>query len=703
MKTELTLKFRPDIVTHWFDEKSGGRSLVLEDPVANKFFRISSYEFELLKVLDGNRSLSEALERLRLHGRYFTMEHATRLVEQFARAGLLLGTKYGSSSYQRDLKKRQDKMLKQRSLTKIYFAFIPILNPDRFLERTLWLWRLAVNRFTALLFMLLIPGAIYLLISGASRFAGQFSFFFNLQNLMVLWIALAIMKLVHEFAHAYTAKSLGLRVPEMGIAFLIFFPCLYCNTTAAWQLADRKQRMAIALAGILSEAAVAVISIYIWYFSKPGLLNSVAFFLMTVSLISSILFNGNPLLKFDGYFVLTDWLRMPNLQQRAFTQVRYLFFNKVVGMESVQAGRIPLKERAILITYGVSASIYRIFLYSGIVIGVYYRFDKTVGAILGLLAFLLFVVRPITLGTVNLVKKRSEMHFRPWGLLIFALILGSVVFLMTRPWSRNSLYPCYVESAQVRQIVVPNEAPVKEVLVRPGDRVSRDQVIFRLDPAILKFDLADKEMESLLLKREIAMIEDTGEDISSLPLKYIALSQQTDAIKQIQEDLHQLEWKAPFDGSVIHMLKNLQPGARPGRGTIVGELASREDAKVLGLIPENDILRIQPGAEVDVWFPIGGGRSWTLKVREVSPFNRKDLEESPFSSRLGGEIATEVKGQRQKDAPLEAYYLCTMHLPRGHGIRLGTTGRLVVHQPPRSTLDRLIEVAYQTFHRETLF
>jgi putative peptide zinc metalloprotease protein len=424
MKKEVKLKFRPDIVRHWFDERGGGRSLVLEDPVANRFFRISPYELELLKVLDGTRSLTEAIERLRLHGRHFTVEHATRLVEQFARAGLLLGTQYGSSKYQAFLKNRMASVAKQRSLTRLYFLFIPILNPDRFLDRTLWLWRLLVNRFTAALFALLVPGAIYLLISGVSRIAGQFSFFFNLQNLLVLWIALAVMKLVHEFSHAYTAKGLGLRVPEMGIAFLIFFPCLYCNTTTAWQLADRKQRMSIAAAGVISEAVVAVIATYIWYFSKPGLVNSVAFFLMAVSLISSLLFNGNPLLKFDGYFILTDWLRMPNLQQRAFGRIRYLFFNKVLGMEAVQVGRTEFKERLIQITYGVSAFIYRIFLYTGIVIGVYYRFDKTVGAILGLLAFLLFVARPIVMGGANLVKNRSELGFRPRGLLVFALILG---------------------------------------------------------------------------------------------------------------------------------------------------------------------------------------------------------------------------------------------------------------------------------------
>ena len=224
---DIKPRFRPDIIKHSYDEKQGAYSVVLEDPVANKFFRISPYEFELLNILDGTLSISEAVERLRLHGRHFTSVHATKLVEQFSRAGLLLSTGYGTSGTQTQLRERMDSAAKHRSLFKLYFLYIPLINPDRFLEKTLWLWRLVINRFTAALFVLFVPGAIYLLITSIDRLAGQFLFFFNLENLLVLWIAIASAKLVHEFSHAYTAKSLGLRVPEMvhhpsrSVAFII--------------------------------------------------------------------------------------------------------------------------------------------------------------------------------------------------------------------------------------------------------------------------------------------------------------------------------------------------------------------------------------------------------------------------------------------------------------------------------------------------
>lgn len=698
-------KFRPDIRQHPFEEKDGSRSIVLEDPVANKYFRISPYELELLNVLDGNLTLDEAIERLKFRGRHFTRRHAAKLVEQFARAGLLLGTAYSSSKHQQALSGRMLEEQRKRSLFKLYYLYIPVLNPDRLLEKTFWLWRLLVNRLTTTLFFLLIPGAIYLLISGASRLSNEFLFFFNFENMLVLWIAIASAKLVHELSHAYTAKGFGLRVPEMGIAFLLFFPCLYCNTTAAWELADRRQRMLIALAGILAEVVLGVIAVYVWYFTKPGLVNSVAFWLVAVSLTSSVLFNGNPLLKFDGYFILTDALQMPNLQAKAINQIRYLFFHKVLGIESVEPVRASSGERLFFTMYGVSAFVYRFFLYASIIAGVYLRFDKTIGLVLAGTALTLFVVRPLMRGSIGLVKRTSEMRFRPLGLAVFAVILAAVVFLLTRPWSSNSVYPCYLESAELQQIAIPAEAPVAEVNVRLGDAVKAGQIVLKLDSTALEFKLKDKTARKAYVKREIAMIRSSEKDLSKLPMKLIELAQEEDAIAHIEEDLKNIVWRAPYSGYVTKLLPTLQPGANPGKGAVVGELSGAEPSRVLGLVPEVYATMIREGSEVKAWFPVDEGKEFPAVVKEVSPFKTEDLQGSPLSSRFGGEIATEIERREGgvMDAPLEPYYLCKADIAEPRGLFLGMTGRLVVGQSPRSALQRIIDAAYQTFHREIIF
>ncbi len=700
---EIKPKFRPDIRRHWYAEQQGGRSIILEDPVANKFFRISPYEFELLRIFDGTLTVSEAIERLKLRGRYFTSSHAARLMEQFSRAGLLLGTSFGTAKVQTVFQKRIKRESRQRSLFKLYYLFIPLIQPDRFLEKTLPIWRFLVNRFTAVLLLILIPGALYLLLAGFTRLHDEFLFFFNLRNLFALWIAIALVKLVHEFSHAYVAKSYGLRVPDMGIAFLIFFPCLYCNTTAAWQLADRRQRMSIALAGILSEVVLAVLSVYIWYFSKPGLVNSVAFYLIAISLISSIMFNGNPLMKFDGYFALIDMLRIPNLQTRAFNQLRYLVLDRVLGIESVAIDRGPVDRRLVLMIYGISAFLYRIFLVTAITAGVYVRFDKSIGIVLGGIAFSLFIVRPVLRTGINMVKRRSQIRWRPKGVFAALILAGLVAFILTRPWASNSVYPCFLESAQIREIAIPADAPVQEVFVKQGDVIGKGDLVLRLNRTPLEHSLKQKEADRILVNKEISIIENSQTELSKLETKYIELAQAEDAIKEINEDLQQTEWVAPFTGAVIKLVPECQPGFKPGKGAVVGELASLNDYQVIGIVPETDVAHLHTGARVEVWFPIENGKIFETIVREVSPFHTADLEGSPFSSRFGGEIATEAKEGYGKDKPLEPQYACKMGFKASAGAPLGITGRMVVKRPPQSALQRAISAIYQVFHREIIF
>jgi putative peptide zinc metalloprotease protein len=215
--------------------------------------------------------------------------------------------------------------------------------------------------------------------------------------------------------------------------------------------------------------------------------------------------------------------------------------------------------------------------------------------------------------------------------------------------------------------------------------------------------LKDKEAQRLLAKKEIYIIEGSQKELSRLPIKYIELSQLDDSVKQIEEDLRNIDYKAPFDGAVIRLAPLLQPGARPGKGVVVGEIASPTTCEILGLVTEVEVQGLQPGGDVEVWFPIGTGSSFSLKVKEISPFKTEDLEGSALSSRFGGEIATESREESKKDSPLEPHYLCKMDFNNRHGIPLGMTGRMVVKQPPRSALSRIIDAAYQTFHREMVF
>ncbi len=701
---EATPKLRPDLVISHYDEARGRQSIILKDPIAEKYFRLSAEEFEFLKLLDGNRTVEEAVERFKWEGRYYFPDEAGMLVGKAAQMGLLLGTKFSSAQFQLQRKELLRNAKRQRRYSSVYFLYLPIWNPDRFLESTIGIVRLIFNKYTAGLVFLMAPAAVYFILTGMDKVQDKYLFFFNLHNLLYLWITIALTKLFHEFAHAYTAKRFGLHVPQMGIAFLIFFPCLYCNTTDAWQLAHRKQRMAISAAGIIAEGALAIISTYIWHFTQPGILNSLAFYLMAVSFISTVLFNGNPLLKFDGYFILIDYLRMPNLAQKAVGYIKYLFMNGVLGITLVPNPAQSHRETVIFGLYGVGTFVYRFFLYTGIVTGVYYRFDKFLGIVLAVLAFALFVARPILRGIKNLYLKRNEMRPRLSGVAIFLLIVAAVLVPLSIPISSKSLFPCFLDSERVQKLTVPLQTSVAAVFVRQGEPVATGKVLFTLDTTRLRLSISNKEIDRQILQREMqAMVLDEKERAMA-PGKLVQIDQMDHEIQMLRDELSVASGgiTAPFDAVVNRLDDRLQGGFRPGEGVIVGELKSLDHCLVKTLIPQDAIHKVHRGQKVAIWFPVGTGRVFEAVLDDVRGFSVRNLENSPFSSRIGGEVATEAKSESRMDVPLEAQYICLSRFNNIEGLPLGMTGKCVVASPPRSILSRVFNSAIRTLNRESI-
>jgi putative peptide zinc metalloprotease protein len=582
--------------------------------------------------------------------------------------------------------------------------YIPLLNPDRFLDKTLWIFRLIVNRFTAAAMAFLGVGAIYLIIEGLPRMKEEYLFFFNWQNMLYLTIVTSLIKVIHEFGHAFAAKSFGLHVPRMGIALLLFFPCMYCDTTDAWKLADRRQSMIIGAAGILTEMALAIIATYIWYVTPPGIVNSLAFYLLVVSTVSTVFFNGNPLMKFDGYFILIDYLRKPNLAARSSAFVKYLFMNRVLGLSDVPNPVRSDEEYVLLGLYGVSAFIYRLFLYFGIVVGVYSRFDKLLGIVLAVVALGLFVVRPVVMGSLNLLKKRKEFKFRLVEGLVFIGIISLIVTVLAWPWSSTSIFPCYMESAKRQKIAVPFQATIADVFIRQGSEVKQGDLLLQLEPYSLQLELVRKTVDREVIRNTLWLTRVDDKEKARAKGYEMELTRAQACVEKVQRDvdlaLHGI--KAPFDGVVTGLDPRVQKGFMPGKGVLLGELKSPRDCVVYALVPGASLERIRRGESVDIWFPVEGGITFQKTVDSVRSYNERNLADSPFSSRFGGEIATEVEGHHASDVPLEDLYVCSVDFANNQTVPLGLTGRLVVSAPSESILGRIFRQAVQTFNKESL-
>ena len=222
-----------------------------------------------------------------------------------------------------------------------------------------------------------------------------FTYFFNLEGAFIYAIAIIIVKIIHEFAHAYTAKYYKLYVPTMGIAMIVLWPVLYTDVTEGWKLQKRSQRLAISFAGIAAETIVAGISTFFWGISEPGLFQSVCFVIASVTWISTLVINLNPAMRFDGYYIMCDLTGIDNLQLRAFNYTRWQLRKWLLGLDVPCPEDLVTPQRKYgMIIYTIYTWIYRLFLYTAIAVFVYYKFTKALGVFLFLVEIIVFLMLP---------------------------------------------------------------------------------------------------------------------------------------------------------------------------------------------------------------------------------------------------------------------------------------------------------------------
>jgi multidrug resistance efflux pump len=360
---------------------------------------------------------------------------------------------------------------------------------------------------------------------------------------------------------------------------------------------------------------------------------------------------------------------------------------------------------ALFTIYGISAIIYRILLYTGIVATVYYRFDKFIGLVLAVLALYLFIVRPLSKGINFMARHAREIRPRPLGLLVFTSIMIALGALFMVPWSSNSVYPCYLDSTKTQKLTAPIQSLVDEIFIQEGDAVEKGQLLFQLDASRLKVSRKNKELEKRILELEIDRLMLNQSTIAQASEKIIELNQIKHELKILERELQlaQSGVIAPFEGYVTKLDPNMRPGYAPGEGEVVGELESKRDCMVKALIPEGDAAKIHRGQALEIWFPGNGAEPYRAEVEIIKEYSEKDLAEGPFSSRFGGEVATESKNPESKDAPLDPQYIFITSFNNKYSLPLRSAGRVGVVFPPKSLARRLISSIAQTFNRESVW
>jgi putative peptide zinc metalloprotease protein len=546
-----------------------------------------------------------------------------------------------------------------RWLLKNYLSIkMRLVNPDRVLSAVVPRIGWVFTRGFALTLALLAALGFYLISRQWDAYTHSLLHLFSLQGAALVGLALASAKVVHEIGHGVVAKRMGCRVPAMGVAFLVLWPVLWTDTTDAWRLTDRRRRLAIDAAGMLAETTLAVFASLAWSVLPDGALRTGAFLLSSSTWLLTIAINVNPLMRFDGYFLLSDWLDVPNLQERGFAMGRWWMREMLFGLGDPPPERFPRNKQRILIAYALACMVYRFTLFLGIALVVYHKAFKALGIFLMCVEIGWFLVRPIV-GEIRVWHARVGSA-RPNRRAMVTIGCCSVAFLLlVVPWRSEVSAPALERAAKQATLYVAEPGRLVKQAAN-GAVVAAGQPLFELQSPTVEYHKAlalatlsgvQSRMKGQAFDPEQAAMIGVGER---------ELQGAIAAVDQVAAQEALLTVRAPFAG-VVTDVPPMREGEWLPRREALAMLIDPSSTAVEAFVGEADLTRVHPGAHAR-FFPENGDPPVDLVVSSVETTSARVLDVAELASVYGGGVAVR-KASDNKLIPETAVYRAVL-VPR---------------------------------------
>lgn len=677
----------------------GAPSWTLFDPVRHAFFQLGRIEFTILSRWANGR-MHEAAPELVADG--FEADEAnreiTRVVE-FSLANSLTITPLSDSVGSFERIRRQGKKAWWRSLVDHYLFFrIPLVRPAAFLERTLPRAAPLWSPFALWFFCALAAVGLLLVSRQWDAFLASFLYFFSWQGLIAYAIGLSVVKVAHELGHAYSATRFGCRVPSMGVSFLVMMPVLYTDTTGAWRLTSRRKRLIIDCAGVSAELMIASLATFMWALLPEGTLRSVAFILATTSWVMSLGINLNPFMRFDGYYVLSDLIGVPNLQPRTFALGRWRLRELLFDLGEPAPEPLPRGMRRFLIAYAWMTWIYRLVLFIGIALLVYHLFFKLLGVILFVVEMGVFVLRPILSELREWQSRRDRIFASRRGRHLF-LGLGGLLLLALLPLDRHVSAPAVMGPIAAMPVVAGDPARVERVLVRNGQRVAAGTPLVELVAPDIDTAAAQAQLRITGIETQLARGAADAEDLSARVVLERELAAERDALAGFGRRSARLILRAPIAGIVADLDNQVTPGRWLGGAEVIARVVAPSDYDVQAFVSEGDIARIADGALARFVpdDPVLPSRAAKLTDKSASAIQRMD--QPILASTQGGPIAVNEDGTKSL-RPREALYRLRFVATPGPGPLRPVRGSISIDARSQSLIGQFLKSLARTVRAE---
>ncbi|MGZ3184349.1 MAG: HlyD family efflux transporter periplasmic adaptor subunit [Telluria sp.] len=637
---------------------SGEPGHVLEDPVRNQFFQLDWLTFEILRRWSLGDPDDIALSLRTGTALQATRDDVVEVVRFLGQNQLLQPDPLASPREMAQRRRREQGNFGTWLLHHYLFFRIPLLKPDR------WLGRLAgkVDFLFSRSFLRLTVLALLAGVLGVYRdwdhFRASVIDSFSATGAMAYVLALGAVKCAHELGHALTAKRQGCRVPSMGLAFLVLWPVPYTDTSDAWKLRSHRARLRIAAAGVATELAIAAWATLAWVLLPPGLLREGAFALATTTWIATVAVNSSPFMRFDGYFVLCDWLRMPNLHARSFALARWQLREWLFGAGMEPLEYHPPLRRAGLVAFAWLTWAYRLALYFGIALLVYHFFIKLVGIFLFGVELVWFILRPLS-AELRAWRAlwpvlRSHRRARRSAIVAALLSLLACVPLPTRIPAAAMLH-----AARSVPVFAPVPAQVAQLPFREGEAVAPGQVMVLLEAggSEERVEAARARVERLRWQAGTAGFDAEQRRVSESLEEELATAQAE--LTAAETEAAKLTPRAPFAGRLRDVDPELSPGTWVRRNEKLAVLVDARAAEADGYLDESAVHRIAVGDKAR-FYPDGAGSPVALTVIAID----KDATHALPSGQLAVERGGLVPARERQGAwiPEHAVYHVTFRV-----------------------------------------
>ncbi len=707
------------------------KSWIVKDPVSLKYHRLREAEKIVLDMLDGKTTLREIKETLqeRFPTKIARITDLQQLLSSLFRAGMLLSDSPGQA--EQLLKRHRETQRREwgQRLSNILAIRFPGVDPERLLN---WLhpkfgW--IFERSGIMIWLLCAVAAGSLLLANFDEFHRRlpgFYEFFSVRNFFWLALVMGTTKICHELGHGLSCKHFGGECHEIGLMLLVFTPAMYCDTSDSWLLPSKWHRAFIGAAGMYVEIFLAAVATFVWWNTQPGLLNYMCLNVIFVSSVSTVVFNANPLLRYDGYYILSDILEIPNLAQKSRLAMLNILRVTCLGLKPVSSRQLPQRNQGLFAFYSVASFCYRWFVLVMIVWFVSRIFEPYGLQIIGKLIIAMSAVGLVVMPLWQLWKFLSvpgrmqevKMSRLITTVLVVALLIGLVVLV---PLPRHVMTSVVIRPDEADRVYVSVPGKLAELYVQPGSHVEAGQPLAQLinDDATLRFaalrgERAQQEAHLANLRIRQATDPEVGLRIPAAAAILADIDQQ---LTQLQKDQARLRLTAKIAGTV--MLPNEVPDAKttdelPGwsgtpfdaenqgahldTGTLLCTIGDPQQMQAILVFDQRDVRNVRPGQAVEILLEEYPGRVFTGQVRQVA---KMDLQLPPreLTAAAGGPLATQTDATTGQPKTMFVMYEASVPL-HDASVELinGFRGRAKIRVANQPILARVMEFVRNSLH-----